>query len=113
MLDSNSAEAHTSLAHAKATQDWDWQGAEHAFRRAMALDPRYATAPHWYSTSVLVPTGRIDEAISRMRLAQSLEVRLQPGGKRRFAAPVALVAPGCPFHVEATHGPDQALVSPL
>lgn len=73
MLDSNSAEAHTSLAHAKATQDWDWQGAEQGFRRAMALDPRYATAPHWYSTTVLVPTGRIDEAVSRMLVAQSLD----------------------------------------
>jgi serine/threonine-protein kinase len=73
MLDGNSAEAHTSLAHAKGTQDWDWQGAEQAFRRAMALDPRYATAPHWYSTTVLVPTGRIDEAISRMLLAHSLD----------------------------------------
>jgi tetratricopeptide (TPR) repeat protein len=39
----------------------------------MALDPRYATAPHWYSTTVLVPTGRIDEAISRMLVAQSLD----------------------------------------
>lgn len=73
MLDPNSAEAHTSLAHAKATQDWDWQGAESAFRRAIALDPRYATAPHWYSTTVLVPTGRIDEAVSRMHVAQSLD----------------------------------------
>jgi len=73
MLDGSSAEAHTSLAHAKATQDWDWQGAEQAFRRAMALDPRYATAPHWYSTTVLVPTGRIEEAVSRMLLAQSLD----------------------------------------
>ena len=73
MLDGSSAEAHTSLAHAKATQDWDWQGAEQGFRRAMALDPRYATAPHWYSTTVLVPTGRLDEAVTRMRLAQSLD----------------------------------------
>jgi TolB-like protein/tetratricopeptide (TPR) repeat protein len=73
MLDPNSAEAHTSLAHAKATQDWDWQGAEQAFRRAISLDPRYATAPHWYSATVLVPTGRIDEAISRMHVAQSLD----------------------------------------
>jgi tetratricopeptide (TPR) repeat protein len=39
----------------------------------MALDPRYATAPHWYSTTVLVPTGRIDEAISRMLVAQSVD----------------------------------------
>ncbi len=73
MLDGASAEAYTSLGHAKATQDWDWQGAEQAFRRAMALDPRYATAPHWYSTSVLVPTGRLDEAVSKMLLAQSLD----------------------------------------
>ncbi len=73
MLDPSSAEAHTSLAHAKATQDWDWQGAEQAFRRAMALDPRYATAPHWYSTTVLVPTGRLDEAVSRMLVAQALD----------------------------------------
>ncbi len=73
MLDPESAEAHTSLAHAKATQDWDWQAAEHAFRRAIALDPRYATAPHWYSTTVLVPTGRLDESVSRMLVAQSLD----------------------------------------
>jgi serine/threonine-protein kinase len=39
----------------------------------MALDPRYATAPHWYSTTVLVPTGRLDEAVSRMLLAQALD----------------------------------------
>ena len=73
MLDGTSAEAHTSLAHAKATQDWDWLAAEQGFRRAMALDPRYATAPHWYSTTVLVPTGRLDDAVSRMLLAQSLD----------------------------------------
>jgi serine/threonine-protein kinase len=73
MLDGDSAEAYTSLAHAKATQDWDWQGAEQDFRRAIALDPRYATAPHWYSMSVLVPTGRLDEAIERMLVAKSLD----------------------------------------
>jgi serine/threonine-protein kinase len=73
MLADDSAEAHTSLAHAKATQDWDWQGAEQEFRRALALDPRYATAPHWYSTTVLVPTGRLDEALARMLVAQSLD----------------------------------------
>jgi serine/threonine-protein kinase len=73
MLDPSSAEAHTSLAHAKATQDWDWQAAEQGFRRAMALDPRYATAPHWYSTTVLVPTGRLDDAVSHMLRAQSLD----------------------------------------
>lgn len=73
MLDGDSAEAHTSLAHAKATQDWDWKGAEQAFRRAIALDPRYPTASHWYAATVLVPTGRLDEALARMLVAQSLD----------------------------------------
>ena len=39
MLDDNSAEAHTSLAHVKATQDWDWAGAEREFQRAIGLEP--------------------------------------------------------------------------
>ena len=39
MLDGNSAEAHTSLAHVKATQDWDWHGAEREFQMAISLDP--------------------------------------------------------------------------
>ncbi len=73
MLDDESAEAHTSLAHVKATQDWDWPGAEREFRRAIALDPRYATAHHWYATSCLAPLGRLDEALDEMTVAQSLD----------------------------------------
>src|SRR5215203_1360210 len=63
MLDGNSAEAHTSLAHLRATQDWDWPGAEREFQRAIQLDPRYPTAHHWYAMSCLVPMGRLDEAL--------------------------------------------------
>src|SRR5438552_2461179 len=66
MLDGNSAEAHTSLAHAKSTQDWDWAGAEREFQRAIALDARYPTAHHWYATSCLAPTGRLDEALDEL-----------------------------------------------
>ena len=73
MLDSNSAEAHTSLAHAKATQDWDWHGAEREFLAAIALDPRYATARHWYTTSCLTPLGRMDEALEQILLASALD----------------------------------------
>jgi serine/threonine-protein kinase len=51
LLDGNSAEARTSLAHVKSTQDWDWRSAEREFQRAVALDPRYATAHHWYGIS--------------------------------------------------------------
>lgn len=73
MLDENSAEAHTSLAHVKSTQDWDWRGAELGFQRAIALDPHYPTAHHWYAASCLAPMGRLDEALEHMRLAQSLD----------------------------------------
>src|SRR6266545_540311 len=73
MLDGDSAEAHTSLAHVKATQDWDWHGAEREFQLAFGLNPSYATAHHWYAMSCLVPMGRLDEALEQMRLAQSLD----------------------------------------
>ena len=73
MLDPDSSEAHTSLAHVKSTQDWDWQGAEREFQLAIALDPGYATAHHWYAMSCLVPMGRVNEALEEIFLAQSLD----------------------------------------
>ena len=73
MLDGDSAEAHTSLAHVKATQDWDWSGAERAYQRAIGLNPRYPTTHHWYGVTCLVPTGRLDEALQELVLAQSLD----------------------------------------
>src|SRR5205085_1242441 len=73
MLDPQSSEAHTSLAHVKSTQDWDWAGAEREFQLAITLDRGYATAHHWYAVSCLVPMGRLDEALDEMLMAQSLD----------------------------------------
>jgi TolB-like protein/Flp pilus assembly protein TadD len=73
MLDGHSTEAHTSLAHVRATQDWDWVGAEREFQRAIQLNPRYPTAHHWYAMSCLVPMGRLDDGLEQMLLAQSLD----------------------------------------
>lgn len=73
LQDENSAEAHTSLAHAKSTQDWDWLGAQSEFQRAIALDPRYPTAHHWYAMSCLVALGKLDEALEEIRLAEALD----------------------------------------
>lgn len=73
MLDDLSAEAHTSLAHVKATQEWDWAGAEREFQRAIALNPSYATARHWYAASCLAPLGRLDEALDELVAAQALD----------------------------------------
>jgi TolB-like protein len=72
-LDEDSAEPHTSLAHVKATQDWDWLGAEHEFKRAIGLDPRYPTAHHWYSVSCLTPMGRMEQALEEIQLAYALD----------------------------------------
>ncbi len=73
LQDENSAEAHTSLAHVKSTQDWDWLGAQREFQRAIALDPRYPTAHHWYAVSCLAPLGKLEEARDEMMLAQALD----------------------------------------
>jgi TolB-like protein/Tfp pilus assembly protein PilF len=73
MLDEHSAEAHTSLAHVRSTQDWDWVGSEREFQRAIAANPRYATGHHWYAMSCLAPLGRLDEARDEMMIAQSLD----------------------------------------
>jgi TolB-like protein/Tfp pilus assembly protein PilF len=73
LQDDQSAEAHTSLAHVKSTQDWDWAGAEMEYLRALSLDPRYPTAHHWYSVSCLAPLGRLDEAMEQMFIAQALD----------------------------------------
>ncbi|HET9467636.1 MAG TPA: tetratricopeptide repeat protein [Vicinamibacterales bacterium] len=73
MLDGLAAEAHTSLAHVRSTQDWDWPGSEREFQRAIQLNRRYPTAHHWYAMSCLVPMGRLDEALEHMLLAQSLD----------------------------------------
>jgi len=73
MLDDYSAEAHTSLAHVRSTQDWDWLGAEREFQRAIAANPLYATGHHWYAMSCLAPLGRLDEARDEVMIAQSLD----------------------------------------
>ncbi|MBL8139303.1 MAG: tetratricopeptide repeat protein [Acidobacteria bacterium] len=73
MLDGLSAEAHTSLAHVHATQDWDWPGAEREFLHAIRLNARYSTAHHWYAMSCLVPMGRLDTALEHMQTAQALD----------------------------------------
>jgi len=70
--DDSLAEAHTSLASIKAVTDWDWQGAENEYRRAIELNPKYATAHHWYATQ-LVLQGRLDQALQEIKIAQQLD----------------------------------------
>ncbi|HEY5906658.1 MAG TPA: tetratricopeptide repeat protein, partial [Vicinamibacteria bacterium] len=72
-IDASLAEAHASLAHVKANYEWDWAEAERLFRRAIALEPEYATAHQWYAAHYLTPLGRLEEAIAETRRAQQLD----------------------------------------
>jgi serine/threonine protein kinase/tetratricopeptide (TPR) repeat protein len=58
-LNDSLAEAHASLAWCRFAYDWDWAAAGQEFRRAIELDPRYATAHQWYAflLSALGATG--------------------------------------------------------
>jgi eukaryotic-like serine/threonine-protein kinase len=67
-LDETLAEAHTSLALVRFFYDWDWPGAEREFRRAIQLDPNYATAHHGYAV-LLATLHRSEESVAEARRA--------------------------------------------
>jgi TolB-like protein/DNA-binding SARP family transcriptional activator len=71
-LDSTLAEAHTTLAYGSFVFDRDWRAAEQGFRRAIALEPGYATARHWYG-DFLGGRGDLEGYLHEIRLAHALD----------------------------------------
>jgi tetratricopeptide (TPR) repeat protein len=71
-LDSSLGEAHNSLAFALDGFDWNFDAAGDEFRRAIELNPGYATAHHWYAWHLGL-LSRFDEAIVEMKKAQNLD----------------------------------------
>jgi TolB-like protein/DNA-binding winged helix-turn-helix (wHTH) protein/tetratricopeptide (TPR) repeat protein len=71
-LDDNLAEAHASRALIAQNFDWDWGTAEREYRRAIQLNPNYATAHHWYA-ECLALQGRFEEASFEMARARQLD----------------------------------------
>jgi serine/threonine protein kinase/Tfp pilus assembly protein PilF len=71
-LDPLLAEPFSSLAVVKRLYDWDWTGAETDSKRAIELDPNYATG-HFRYAEYLVAMGRFDEAISEIGKALDLD----------------------------------------
>jgi DNA-binding winged helix-turn-helix (wHTH) protein/TolB-like protein/Tfp pilus assembly protein PilF len=71
-LDDSLAEGHTSLAYMKWCYDWDHGGAENSLKRAIELNPNYATAHQVYSF-YLNTMGRFAEALYEIRLAHRLD----------------------------------------
>jgi serine/threonine-protein kinase len=71
-IDSTLGEAHASIAMLKTEYEWDWVGAEREFRRAIELNPGYATAHEWYA-DYLSRLGRRKEALSEIHRALQLD----------------------------------------
>ena len=83
------AEAHTSLGNILLFYDWNVAGAEKEFRKAIALNPNYATAHHWYAILLMIKR-QPDASLAEIRRAQrldpvSLVINSEMGWLLRFA----------------------------
>jgi serine/threonine protein kinase/Tfp pilus assembly protein PilF len=70
-IDDTAAEAHASLALIKQ-QEWDWTGAETEYKKALALNPGYASTHQWYSLFLSL-ASRHDDAIREAQRAAELD----------------------------------------
>ena len=71
-LDPNLAEAHAQMGWIKTYYDWDWTGADAAYKKALELEPANAVVVR--GASVLAATfGRLDEAIALIRRSIELD----------------------------------------
>ena len=71
-LDDGLAEAHAALGYVKHRYEWDFAGAEKEFKRAIELDPKYATAHQWYGW-YLISLGKFDGALAEFQEAQQID----------------------------------------
>jgi eukaryotic-like serine/threonine-protein kinase len=73
-LDDTVAEAHASLAWSLFVYDWDWEASRREFRRAIELDPQYASAHQWYAFWLSAHVRHADALAEAQRA-----VELDPG----------------------------------
>lgn len=71
-IDGELAEAHASLATVKKLYEWDWEGAEGEYLRALELNPNHAPAHHEYA-ALLSSLARSDEAMREIHRAHELD----------------------------------------
>jgi TolB-like protein/DNA-binding winged helix-turn-helix (wHTH) protein/Tfp pilus assembly protein PilF len=72
LLDPNLSEAHTALALLLG-DEYNFTEEEREFKLAVALDPNYATAHHWYGEVYLAQMGHFEEANGQMLQALTLD----------------------------------------
>ena len=70
-LDPALAEPHATLGLIR-TYQWDWDASEKEFKKALELNPKYATTYHWYSR-MLRAEGRHAEALAQIRKGQEAD----------------------------------------
>jgi serine/threonine-protein kinase len=71
-IDSTLAEGHAAMAIVLRDYDWNWRETEKEFKRALELNPGYATAHLWYA-NFFNGMGRHDDAIAEMKRALDLD----------------------------------------
>ena len=71
-LDENLVEAHDALGAIAQLYDWDWNKAQREYRRAIDLNPNYASAHLGYS-SLLLTLGKPKESAEEVRKAKELD----------------------------------------
>jgi adenylate cyclase len=73
-LDDHLPDAHASLGVIQCGHDWDWAAGRRSIERAMELDPDSPLVHQLYAQLVLIPQGRLSEAIAALRQT----IRLDP-----------------------------------
>ena len=71
-LDDQLAESHAAVALVKMAYEWDRADAEREFKRAIQLNPGYATVYQWHGWHLAI-MGRLDESITELKRAQELD----------------------------------------
>jgi len=76
-IDNSLAEAHASIALIKFFYEWDWEGAERKFQKALEVNPSYAFGYQTYAL-FLAAQGRSEEARHNVDTARSLDPLSRP-----------------------------------
>jgi tetratricopeptide (TPR) repeat protein len=71
-LDTLLADAHDALGRVYA-RDGQWELSERSFRRAIQLDRNRSTTYDYFVIEVLLPLGRIEEALKQLRVAEKAD----------------------------------------
>jgi len=97
------AEAHDALGLVQA-RDAHWVQSEKSFRRSLELDPNNSRAHDDFSMSLLLPLGRIEEAVTQAQIAYQMDP-LSPDAQSKLA--YVLRSAGR-FEESAAHCPPQS-----